>query len=585
MKNTFLVILLLGTILMGIPVNAQSSCGNHSCEVGENSCTCETDCGSCSSPNPAFDYRCVDSICKEFPKTGVCGNNVCETNYKENFGSCPIDCEPTKLEIEVIEPTANTSFARNQTGTIQIKVTADGREVIGAQVTAVNPFKSIPLTQKPFTNEYTGYFTIPTETAEGTFETRINASFRGINNQFTTPFTIKAVLTPTIETNPTILLGEYIQIHGKLVNGIIAVQTPLQIRIENPTQETVHEQTVQTDSNGIFKLDFKTSLNDPEGIWTIKTTGTDDQNNTIQSTDTIQVVNATTQRNLTIVAILDGPKEIPKSKKITIIAQVFDQNQRISDAVLEVSIPPHAPVRLTPGPDGNYSIYYSLPASIPQGKTMLILTAKKAGPPPMAGQTPIEITIVSDQFSIALVKPQPRVFTIGELVEFQAYAKYDSGEPVLDANAILILNNYEIQLKPQGAGYYGATYKIQEQDTGELELKISATDKYNQKNATESKLNVFGYGAMYYVTQYGAPLIGTLIVLIAIVFTYRAYYNQNTRKTNAQKRKQQLLELEKELQEKYFEKGIVEKQEYETQIVQYEDELKKIDRLLGETKK
>jgi hypothetical protein len=54
---------------------ANPNCGNGDCDVGETSVTCRADCGNYAS----------------------CGNQQCEANFGETFGTCPVDCINTNI--------------------------------------------------------------------------------------------------------------------------------------------------------------------------------------------------------------------------------------------------------------------------------------------------------------------------------------------------------------------------------------------------------------------------------------------------------------------------------------------------------
>ena len=451
--------------------------------------------------------------------------------------------------------------------------------------TAVQPFRNIQLVNTLFSNEYKGEFQIPADIAPNSYDVEISASFRKAIGKTTLPITIEPRLNTTFSVQPKTLLGDTLLISGTIQNGSAPVSTPITIKILDTERKSLFNQTVSSQADGSFQIQFKTSLNDLPGNWLITGNGTDDYNNAISVEGTTTMVTPQSQRQLAITTYLDQNASVSRGTQLTIIAQVTDSNIPTTDANLVLVSPSQQTIPFQLAPDGNYTLFYTIPSNLPFGKNTFHLQATKIGIIPLEGQLPLEITIIPTLFSIQLVKPQTTFFSIGDNVEFRVFAQYESGEPVLDANTSLLVNQLEIPLQAQGGGYYSGNYTAQEQDAGELRLKITSTDGFNQTASADTKLNIYGYGTNYYLTRYGAIGLGALALLIVGYFVAARFATKRFDQTKAKKRAEQIIELEKDLQSKYFEKGSIQKSDYESQMLDYEDELKKIKEQLGRAPK
>ena len=138
--------------LLALPVwMAQAAtCGNDSCEEGENKCTCADDCGQCTGTyggNACYTYNCTSgsapgSVCVPTLKLGCCGNGICEKT--EAYASCPDDCFPRSVAVDMID-FQDKNFLRGEQMVIRAKVLADLYPAKGADVKAKRIDGSTPL--------------------------------------------------------------------------------------------------------------------------------------------------------------------------------------------------------------------------------------------------------------------------------------------------------------------------------------------------------------------------------------------------------------------------------------------------------
>ena len=70
-----------------------ASCGDGVCSIGENSCTCQQDCGACEAQRAGVcEYNvCENNQCVPKKEASCCGDGVCNT-VNEACGTCYQDC-------------------------------------------------------------------------------------------------------------------------------------------------------------------------------------------------------------------------------------------------------------------------------------------------------------------------------------------------------------------------------------------------------------------------------------------------------------------------------------------------------------
>jgi len=128
-KSFFLKGLLVFFVLVLSQNSFAQTCGDGSCDSGENSCNCPDDCGSCLGDVPGRvcrQYACLEDICSITTIENCCGNTLCEES--ETYGNCPTDCTPKSVEIEVLSPTAQ-KFVRGEEVLFKLVITADERAI------------------------------------------------------------------------------------------------------------------------------------------------------------------------------------------------------------------------------------------------------------------------------------------------------------------------------------------------------------------------------------------------------------------------------------------------------------------------
>ncbi|MFH0954828.1 MAG: hypothetical protein V1777_01890 [Candidatus Micrarchaeota archaeon] len=567
-------------------------CGNNTCETGENSCTCSSDCGICG-PSPGetcAQYECTpQNVCQKTNVSGCCGNGICEEI--ENYANCSTDCKPQKFDFAIIAPIANQWFSRGQTGTIAVQLSALDINITSAQITADGFFGTLEFFNDGKHNDlkigdgtYGTFFKIPVNATEGIQTVKITAIFRNVQNEIQIPIEIKPQVTSQIRIAKNIFLGNNIAMDGFLTVGANPVPMKFDINLLGPLGQTVDRQTIASDANGYFSYSFRTSQIDFPGTWRINASGTDQNQNRMNFSTSVAIVDPNAQRSLEI-QIINPAVDAKRGEEFSIIARVSDLNETITDAIVQLKDPLNRTYPFALQENGDYFINYQAPFDLPLGNQTFEITAKKNAAIQIEGSTTLTTNVIQKAFTIETVSPDDKIFTVGDKITFKFLAKYAANQPVLDANALLIVGNSQMALQSQGGGFYFAVYSTSENDIGTLSYQAAIQDQFANQTVKSGNIEIYEFGPGYYLNQYGIQFLAIVILASGILFIVRTTVLKKIETQNTAKRKQQLIELEKDIQTKYFENASIEKDEFEKAMESYEQELAKIEKKLGGEKK
>lgn len=587
--SIFFIVAIAASLL---PAASAAICGNNVIEIGENSCTCPQDAGICG-PAPGeicAQYECdLQNICQKTNVSGCCGNNTCEDI--ENFANCSEDCKPQTLDFEIILPQTGESFARGQTGTIVVGITALGIDITSAEVTTDGYFGNLEFFNdgkhgdgKVGDKIYGAFFKVPKNAIEGTQIITVTADYRNVIKQIKIPIQIKPQITTQLLAPKNVLLGNTIFVNGQLSVGTYPVATTLDLNLTDTTGRPIDQKTVITDSNGKFSYSFRTSQTDAPGIWHLNGFGTDQNQNTASFAIPINVVDPTAERNLQVETIIETT-QIKRGEEFAIIARISDLNELVIDATVELADPQNRRFPFVLQENGDYFLNYQAPFDLPLGEQAFEIIAQKTAGITLQGNSTLIVTISQKPFTIEIVEPTQKTFTVGDSIPFKFLAKYSANQPVLDATAELIVGNNKLALQSQGGGFYFAIYQPNENDIGTLAFEAFIKDPYNNQTLSNGNIEVFGFGTGYYLSKYGLLFFIIAILCSAALFAVRIGFLKKNENKSLQNRKSQLIELEKDIQTKYFNDASIEKKEFDQSMEKYENELKQIEKKLGGNKK
>lgn len=593
MRFGFVLMTLFFLLTLLASLHAASVCGDNTCEGpfaggNENSCNCPQDCGLCA---PATFEECIayscdaNSVCQRTTTPNCCGNGICETG--ETLGACPKDCGEASTELEIISPEKTATFARAEHVPVIVKVSSNKIPIANASVTATGFFGTIQLFNdgkhgdaSNSDNVYANNFLVSDKTPQGKQTITLTATYSTAEATLTQDLTINAQLTPAINPPQLVFLGNTLTVDGTLSKGKEPTQARMNLTLFDAQNQLVDSTTAQTDENGFFSYSFHTSLIDPTGKWTLDANGTDINHNAFSFQTTIRVEDPKKERFLGIGYLLDK-KNVSKGDSFTIIATISDFGTPIDDAVTELIDPMGKTIPFSFIEKGKYSVVYTIPFEMPVGEQTFKIHARHSTGILVEGFKQVTIDVQSKPFGIELIEPKEKKLSIGDSILFRVHAEYEPGKPILDANAFAIIAGTQVPLPGEGGGFYSGEYRIQEKDAGSAAFEIVVADRFENKASVKGQIEIFGLGLNHYIQSYGALFVLTVFVFCGIFFFINRVLVRKATIQRLEKRKLELIELEKNIQTKYFEQASIEKNEFDKFMEQYEKELKETEKKLA----
>ena len=575
----FLLIALFFAFFLTL-VSAQS-CGNGSCETGENSCTCEKDCGTCEgdvSGQLCRAYACADNQCTIYTVAGCCGNNACENN--ENYGNCPVDCLPTSITIELQD--AEKLFLRGDDLLIKVKATADGRSVNSAKITAKGFFGEVDLfndgkhnDERNFDSIYANTVEISPEINAGTYNIFIEGSFLTVDGNTNYQVEVNPKLDVELDTESNYSLGGIVEVKGIISKRETGVAMPVKLEITTGSK-IIDTQETDTDQNGNFTYAFHSSLADLSGIWKIKVTGEDQFGNIAEHEQGVLMSRPVKVDPLNIELLNEFKNEYDKLETVEFIVKVVDEQfNYVNDANLQVVLPGNKSVKLHELEPGKYLGSVLLERRIPSGEQeiKIVASVEKNGST-LQGNEIIKFKINPVQLNMKIISPKKLTYEVGEEMELKVEVTDATEKEVNDAIVKAKIGNDEIELRLFEIGTYRAVFLPTESHKGKLKVFLSAEDSYGDASFVEREVEVAGKNLLYTVLQ-NIIVFGILAILglTAAALIFFIFLRKSNIK-NLQDKLDELDRFEKKAQEMYFHRSEISKEEYTKLMEKYENEIK-----------
>ncbi|MFH1240259.1 MAG: hypothetical protein V1672_03505 [Candidatus Diapherotrites archaeon] len=559
----------------------------------EDESLCSGSYGACKE----LQWDSDEGFCRVVIEPNCCGNDICEDSgeYFEDFGNCPADCTPTKVDIEILKPEADDFYYRGETFLIKADVTAHGRSAAGSDVNAESTdfFKSIMLKNdgkhednKAFDSVYGVYVTISDSQKKEIYPVSVGAVFRGIYEIIDFNITVETQLGGDFSSEEYYNLGDLIEITGFVERKNNKISIPLDVNI-SVNENIIFETAIESDSNGVFKTEYHTSLIDPKGTWIIKVRGTDKNNNYVYIEKEVQVFEERKNEFLQIELIKELKSTYSRGENLEFIVEIKNESEElITGADVKMISPLDESVILNELKEGQYSAVYKINSDMPLEMQNFTINAKKENQEySLQGTKDFEIIIEKSGLILDLIKPQMGLYKIGENIEIQIKVRYPDDEPVRGADVKALINKTELNLKEIAAGIYSTLYVLKEEDAGNIKIQFEAKDKSENIGKGEERIDVAGTD-VFYLIQKNVLLI-VLIAAILVILAPRVGKIVFRKKKTEQlkKRKQTIISLQKNLQKKYFKENSIQETEYNELMDDYENQIHKIDAELKELEK
>ena len=574
-------------LLLLLPITFAATCGDGICEAPyENSCTCSADCGLCrGSAGICKEFKCVNSECVPVTIPNCCGNKICE--YPENYGNCPADCKPTQVFALLISPNLGEYFVRGEKLIFKAKVTSHGRKVITADANLTSPlFGKLKLyndathgDEKAYDNIYTNTFTIPNNISAGTYDLNLDVNFMNVFAHLKYKITINPKLDISAIVSKELILGDYIRAHISIFRKNLPIDANLSIQLYDSHNKLVFSRTEITQS---YSLNYHTSLIERSGTWTLKLYAEDENKNSAKAEYKIKIYPAETL-NLLRIKILSPTEPISTDQNFLLKVLVTDnEGNAVNDANVFL-ITPEAEFPLTNIGDGQYSLYLDFNARYPAKKhTWKISADKNISNTTISGLKEFNITFKPSTLPLEIVQPKRRTFNVGETLQILLHSYYADKEPVVGAEISAMLKDKKLNFIAIEPGFYKATLLLTADLEGKHSINITLVDPYLNSAQTTLNVEIVGLNIFAYIQKNLNFILTIILSLIILLILFYYLFSKEINKIKLKMEKKKIIELEKELQRKYFEEGLLTKKEYEKLMQEYEQRLAEIKKKLGE---
>ncbi len=575
-----------------------ASCGNGTCESGEDKCTCAADCGECSgsvSGEVCQEYNCLTGLCRAQIKYYCCGNHICES--EEDFSNCDADCAPSNIEIEIIDPVDSNVFMRGDEITFKVKVKADGVTAKSANVRVKTFAGDLPLyddgnhsDNKANDGIYALSFLISELTVKNDYLSEFSAEKLGVSA--TQNFIVK--VNPLIDLDYEIdknsfILGETIHFTGTLFKRGQPVSTIINIAALNKG-EKVFESNTRTDVNGFFSLDQRISLIYPEGNWHFVVSGLDEFGNQGVMEKTV-IVSKELGRIFMDVEISSGYEKLyRRGQEVKLLVDVSFDEKPVEGAEVSALFPDGKEVDLRMVSKGKYSLSYLLPFDFPLGEQEILINAKKTIDfVKYGGSAEMQATIDNAKINSILIQPKKQTVVLGEELNFILKFNYETGMPLSKAKIWITINDKNIAATENEQGTFYFSYIVKNEDLSaarQLILNVDAVDAFENKVNFNRLFEVSGEITLeYYFRENPLLFLSVVFGFIFIILVFIVIRNRISRIGSLSKRKKELEKLRNDLQDRYFNLGAIGNEEYYSLLSKYGSELRDIDSAIEAFKK
>ncbi len=538
-------------------------------------------------------YQVVDTKCEKVVLPNCCRNDLCEASddYKEDYGSCPADCPPTSLEIEIQNPAEGETFYLGERGLLKLALSSSGFPVVGAEVEVIGlPGPQFYLYNdgahddgSNFDNVYGNRYMVEASMPPGKYPVQVVARFRKLEVPREFEFVVEPKINAVLSIKGQYRLGDTLDLSGKLLKK--SEPAPIQADIKVMYGgETKHAESVSADAAGSFSASYHFSTIDPPGKWKVLMTGRDSAGNELKFEKELDVLAPKTKTELKLTPSIANNTVLKRGEKAPLSITVVDEEgHKISGALVKAKLPGGLEVSFEDKGNGAYSAELDVGFEFPAGNQQLEFTASgMVDGLPAEGMTRLLVVIESGKINVEVLEPANVHFRIGDGVTAKLRLTYPDGSKVEEAEVKLVINGAEASLTALETGIFGGTYVLQEKDQGNRPLKFVIKDKHGNTMEKEVGIEVTGE-SISYILQKNWLLV--LIVLAVVVGGGGFGYFKFSAGKSHQKlvaRRQQLKGLLEEINNRYYDEGSLPKSEFTRLSEKYSEELEKVERDLGD---
>jgi len=390
--------------------------------------------------------------------------------------------------------------------------------------------------------------------------------------------------------------GESIRLAGDIsyLNKEPLVNNSLKLSLT--ASNFVLNKTLLSNQFGRFEDSYLISFAEPEGLWNIQLNVEDKAGNegSILLTPKVSTPSGVAFYTVTFLSPLIN-SEFKRGDIVPITVEVKEDGKPVADVVVNFRTLQGEFINMDEKEPGKYAVEYLINPDDPLGAWPLAVQGVKTIKNNLtkAGGTLINLNIRPATLNLVLLNPTSLDFYTGMKSEITAEVKYVDGNKVTDAEVIAEIGNQTIKLLKNNDGDYSAKYLFTDKDVNFNSLRLSAKDIYGnvadfgprsinvrKLNAYELQLRIFYHNILirywYFVT---------LGLVVLILFTkplwYRAHLRRILKKTAENQKR--TLEMEKDIQRKYFKRHLITREDYEKLILKYREQASELEEKMMKT--
>ncbi len=369
---------------------------------------------------------------------------------------------------------------------------------------------------------------------------------------------------------------------GAYFDGTPASNVSYTLKVTAP--DFSFNRTGRTQLNGGFAEYFLISYAEPEGEWKTEMILQDKNDNEGKVTTISQVIIPKGIAFYTV-TFLSPARDTTflRDTSVPISIEVTEKNLPVSNATVEFRTPRGNFLLLQEIRPGTYSEIYYLEHDEPLGPWSVSVQAKKTVDSIFrAGGYRIPVLVEPEIIKAVLLEPRAENFFTGIPATFRLQLKYANDAPVTEAVASILLGEKLIHLQEtEEAGIYNLNYLFSSEDVNVETLTAQAEDVYGnavllpQKIISVKKLGPYELKArlFYYniFLRYWYAFAGGLVALIVITSPFWLYIIRKVRLRKTTRKQRQLIEIQKDIQRKYFKHHRMSGEEYHTLMMKYRE--------------
>ncbi len=360
---------------------------------------------------------------------------------------------------------------------------------------------------------------------------------------------------------------------------------PVNIVISNGPRLITTAECLPVQPNDHCAVSYRTKALDPKGAWTITASKAEEKKSTSIS------VSPTREDAFYLVRFTSPPHEgaaYLRTETIQVSATVLDAGKPVSGATVRAFAGPKE-FQLAETSPGVYARDYELPFDAAVGGTDIYLVAEKnSSGESFGGENSLKIEVKQVPIQVEFLTPGEGSYKLGETIPVQAKVSYSTGKSVESPSMSIKANELPLQILRNG-DVYSAEYKTRQNDSGGvLTFLAEVSDSAGNSGSAFTNVEVKGIGEQAVTDYYWYLVLGGILLLVVAAFTVKTFLSRSSLE-KLEKEREDLLAMEKGLQEDYIKKGTIDRETFQKRMAVYEAKLtdleERIKRMKGAGKK